>query len=135
MRSIATTRSLICATLPPVTHSTTWRRTKFTARSRRYPEFMERYMKRQSGSHRLHLASSATEKTPVANSERLHSVLATLEDCRAVLLDSRDRETALLVSVAALDLRMKLHRITDSELKALCDAMSRQELLPAERSH
>jgi hypothetical protein len=39
-----------------------------------------------------------------------------------------------LVSVAALDLRMKLHRIADSELKALCDAMSRQEL-PAETSH
>jgi hypothetical protein len=71
----------------------------------------------------------------MANSERLHSVLATLEDCRAVLLDSSDRETALLVSVAALDLRMKLHRIADSELKALCDAMSRQELLPAETSH
>jgi hypothetical protein len=70
----------------------------------------------------------------VANSERLHSVLATLEDCRAVLLDSSDRETALLVSVAALDLRMKLHRIADWELKALCDAMSRQEL-PAETSH
>jgi len=70
----------------------------------------------------------------VANSERLHSVLASLEDCRAVLLDSSDRETALLVSVAALDLRMKLHRIADSELKALCDAMSRQEV-PAETPH
>jgi hypothetical protein len=91
-------------------------------------------MKRQSGSHRLYLASSATEKTPVANSERLHSVLATLEDCRAVLLDSSDRETALLVSMAVLDLRMKLHRIADSELKALCDAMSGNEA-PAERSH
>ncbi len=70
----------------------------------------------------------------MANSERLHSVLATLEDCRAVLLDSSDRETALLVSVAVLDLRMKLHRIADSELKALCDAMSGNEA-PAERSH
>jgi hypothetical protein len=74
----------------------------------------------------------------------LHSVLATLEDCRAVLLDSRDRETALLVSVAALDLRMKLHRIADTELRALCDAMSRDEApaetmsrdeAPAETSH
>ena len=59
----------------------------------------------------------------MANSERLHSVLATLEDCRTVLIDSSDRETALLVSVAVLDLRMKLNRIADSELKALCDAM------------
>ena len=68
----------------------------------------------------------------MANSEeRLRSVLATLEQCRAVL-DGSDRETALLVSVAILELRMKLHRITDSELKALCDAMLTDEA--AERS-
>ena len=60
----------------------------------------------------------------MANSEaRLHSVLATLEECRAALNHSSDRETALLVSVAILELRMKLNRIADSELKALCDAM------------
>jgi hypothetical protein len=59
----------------------------------------------------------------VANSEeRLRSVLATLEECRAALIDS-DRQTALLVSVAILELRMKLNKIADSELKALCDAM------------
>jgi hypothetical protein len=70
----------------------------------------------------------------VANSEEgLHSVLATLEECRAVLVDSRDRDTALLVSVAILELRMKLHRIVDSELKALCDAMLPDDA-PAERS-
>ena len=70
----------------------------------------------------------------MANSERLHSVLATLEDCRTVLIDSSDRETALLVSVAVLDLRMKLNRIADSELKALCDAMLPDEA-PVETSH
>jgi hypothetical protein len=60
----------------------------------------------------------------VANSEqRLHSIVATLEQCRATLTDSNDRETAQLVSVAILQLRMKLNRIADSELKALCDAM------------
>ena len=69
----------------------------------------------------------------MANSERLHSVLATLEDCRTVLIDSSDRETALLVSVAVLDLRMKLNRIADSELKALCDAMLPDDA-PVERS-
>jgi hypothetical protein len=70
----------------------------------------------------------------VANSEaRLHSVLATLEDCRDALIHSRDRETALLVSVAILELRMKLYRIADWELKALCDAMLPDEA-PAERS-
>jgi hypothetical protein len=70
----------------------------------------------------------------VANSEaRLHSVLATLEECRAALNHGSDRETALLLSVAILDLRMKLNRIADSELKALCDAMLPDEAL-AERS-
>ena len=59
----------------------------------------------------------------MANSEeRLRSILGTLEECRAALVDS-DRPTALLVSVAILELRMKLNRIADSELKALCDAM------------
>jgi hypothetical protein len=53
----------------------------------------------------------------------LHSVLATLEECRAALVASSDRDTALLVSVAILELRMKLNRVADSELKALCDAM------------
>ena len=61
----------------------------------------------------------------VANSnERLHPVLAKLEECRAALIDGGNRETALLVSVAILDLRMKLHEIADSELKALCEAIA-----------
>ena len=69
----------------------------------------------------------------MANSqERLQSVLATLEGCRAALIDS-DRQTALLVSVAILELRMKLNRVADSELKALCDAMLPDDA-PAERS-
>ena len=55
--------------------------------------------------------------------ERLHSVLATLEECRAVLTAGGERETALLISVAILELRMKLNRITDAELRALCNAM------------
>ena len=91
-------------------------------------------MKRQTGSPRLYLASSVTKKALVANlEERLRSILATLEECRAALIDSRDRQTALLVSVAILELRMKLNRIADSDLKALCDAMLPDEA-PAERS-
>ena len=82
-------------------------------------------MKRPTGSPRLYLASSGSGKTPVASSEqKLHSTLATLEQCRAVLLASASRETAQLVSVAILQLKMKLNRIADSELKALCDAMT-----------
>jgi hypothetical protein len=74
------------------------------------------------------------EKTLVANSEeRLHSILATLEECRAALVACANRETAQLVSVAILELRMKLHRVADSELKALCDAMLPDDA-PAEGS-
>jgi len=70
----------------------------------------------------------------VANSEqRLHSVLATLEECRAALAASTNREAAQLVSVAILQLRMQINRIEDSELKALCDAMSPDDG-PPERS-
>jgi hypothetical protein len=56
--------------------------------------------------------------------ERLLSVLATLEECRAALANDGNAETAHLVSVAVLDLRMKLNRITDAELRALCDEIS-----------
>ena len=55
--------------------------------------------------------------------ENLRAVLATLEECQASLVRNGDRDTAQLVSVAILELRIKLNRIEDSELKALCDAM------------
>lgn len=60
----------------------------------------------------------------VDSDERLLSVLATLEECRAALANGGNPETAHLVSVAVLDLRMKLNRITDAELKALCDEIA-----------
>jgi hypothetical protein len=56
--------------------------------------------------------------------EHLVSVLANLEQSRDALANSGNTETAHLVSLAILDLRMKLNRITDAELKALCDEMS-----------
>jgi hypothetical protein len=62
----------------------------------------------------------------VTNSEgRLQAILATLEECRAALVQSGDRDTAQLVSIAILELRIKLNQIDDSELKALCDAVLR----------
>jgi hypothetical protein len=60
----------------------------------------------------------------------LLSVLATLEECRAALLAGGSRDTAQLVSVAILELRMKLNRIGDVELRALCEAMLPDELRP-----
>ena len=58
--------------------------------------------------------------------ENLRDVLATLEECQAALVHNGDHDTAQLVSVAILALRIKLNRVEDSELKALCDAMLRE---------
>jgi hypothetical protein len=61
---------------------------------------------------------------PVANSdEQLVSVLATLEECRTALRQAGKDDTAQLVSVAILDVRMKLNHIGHAELKALCEEM------------
>jgi hypothetical protein len=82
-------------------------------------------MKRPTGSHPLYLASSVTEKALAASSEeRLHSVLATLEQCRTVLTRDARPETAKIVSLAILQLRMELNQVADLELKALCDALT-----------
>ena len=73
----------------------------------------------------IYLASSGTEKMPVAHSEeRLVSLLATLEECRAFLAGKASPETGRLLSLAILELRMELHQVSDSELKALCDLMA-----------
>jgi hypothetical protein len=64
------------------------------------------------------------EETLVADSEQtLHSILATLEECRTGLIENSNLETARFVAVAILDIRMKLNQIGETELKALCDGM------------
>ena len=63
----------------------------------------------------------------VNSDEHLLSVLEMLEECRAVLRESGRDETAQLVSVAILDLRMKLNQIGDAELKDLCEEIIRAE--------
>lgn len=71
----------------------------------------------------------------MANSEdRLLSILATLEQCRAALVKETRPETAKLVSLAILDLRIDLSKLPDSDLKALCDAMTPPEQEPANTS-
>jgi hypothetical protein len=75
------------------------------------------------------------ERAPVINSdEQLLSVLANLEACRAALVAGGNRETAQLVSVAMLELRMKLGGIDDDDLKALCDEMLLHEDNSRERA-
>lgn len=57
--------------------------------------------------------------------EQLLEILASLDHCREALRLDGQFDTAQLVSVAILDLRMKLNRIGDAELKALCDEIMR----------
>jgi hypothetical protein len=81
-------------------------------------------MKRRTGPPPIYLATSDAEKMPPARSEeRLLSLLATLEECRAFLLEKGRSEPARLLSLAILELRMEIHHVTDAELKALCDRM------------
>jgi hypothetical protein len=56
--------------------------------------------------------------------KRLRSVIASLEECQGFLAGSVNRDAAQLLAMAVLQLRMRLHQIADSELKALCDAMT-----------
>ncbi len=65
--------------------------------------------------------------------ERLASILEMLEECRAGLAASGNRESAELVSMAILDVRMRLHRIGDAELRALCDEMMADDGSPRRR--
>ena len=65
---------------------------------------------------------------PVASSEeRLLALLVTLEECRTVLMDKANAETATLLSLAILELRMELHQVSDTELKALCDLIATED--------
>lgn len=57
--------------------------------------------------------------------EQLQSVLETLEKCRKVLNEINNRESAELLSIVILDVRMRLKGIDDADLKALCDEMLR----------
>ena len=61
---------------------------------------------------------------------RLLSILEMLEQCRAGLLAGGNRDSAHLVSVAILDVRMRVHRIADTELKALCEEMMAEDGSP-----
>jgi len=63
----------------------------------------------------------------VDSDKRLRSVISSLEDCRLRLAGGANRDAAQLVGMAILQLRMRLHHIADSELKALCDALTVQK--------
>jgi hypothetical protein len=69
--------------------------------------------------NRLRLASDSDA--------HLRSIIATLEQNRASLVESGNPEAAQILAVAILQLRMRLHRVADSELEAFCEALQLQE--------
>ena len=72
---------------------------------------------------------------PVVNSDQqLLSILEDLGRCEARLRACGREDTAHLVSVAMLDLRMSLNGISDAELKALCDEMLPESDVSAARA-
>ena len=76
----------------------------------------------------IYLASSIAAETLAANSQaKLRSALATLEQCRSSLNDQSEHDTADLLSVAILQLRMNLKGVTYSELRLLSDAQAAEE--------
>jgi len=88
-----------------------------------------------NGSPSIHLVTSLSAETLAANSHaRLRLILATLDQCRASLVNEAEHETADLLSVTILQLRMKLKGVTDAELKLLCEVQAAQEQAQASRS-
>ena len=57
----------------------------------------------------------------------LRSVIAALEENRASLVEWANPEAARIVALAILQLQMRLHRIGDDELEALCEAMQARQ--------
>lgn len=81
-----------------------------------------------------HQGRRRQQRAPVVTSdERLRSILEMLETCRAGLLSGGNSDSAHLVSVAILDVKMRLHRIGDAEFRALCDEMLADRGSPGER--
>ncbi|HKU08657.1 MAG TPA: hypothetical protein VJR30_21535 [Bradyrhizobium sp.] len=92
-------------------------------------------LKPPAGSSSIHLASSIPAETLAENiEERLRSALATLERCQASLANDAEHDTADLLSVAILQLRMKLKGVSHSELKLLCDVQAAEEQAQAARN-
>lgn len=79
------------------------------------------------GDRRPHVSQAElTGRTPVSHSDdQLLSVLETLEECRKVLNATNNRESAEMLSIVILDVRMKLKGIDGADLRALCDEMLR----------
>jgi hypothetical protein len=76
----------------------------------------------------VRVANSDNRLRLVSDSEaHLRSIIATLEENRAALVESSNLEAAQILAVAILQLRMQVHGIDGSELKAFCQAVQVHE--------
>ena len=63
--------------------------------------------------------------------EQLDGIVSALGKYISLVRAYHMEETAVLLNMARLDLQMKIHSISDSELQALCDALESEYILPA----
>src|SRR4051795_1910953 len=82
-------------------------------------------MKQPDGSNHLCRGGAPIEKgCPAGSHGTLRAVLATMEGCRAPLAVSAEHETADLLLMAILQLRMRLEGVSEAELKLLCESIA-----------
>ena len=63
--------------------------------------------------------------------EQLDGIVSALGKYISLVRAYHMEETAVLLNMARLDLQMKIHSISDSELQALCDVLESEYILPA----
>src|SRR4051812_30313019 len=86
-------------------------------------------MKQPDGSNHLCREGAPIEKgCPAGSHGTLRAVLATMEGCRATLAVSAEHETADLLLMAILQLRMRLEGVSEAELKLLCESIAAEHL-------
>lgn len=70
-----------------------------------------------------------------SRTERLNGIVAALSEYISEVRSYDMPQTAVLLDMAKLDLQTRIHAISDSEFRALCEAIEcRRQRLPAERA-
>jgi hypothetical protein len=89
---------------------------------------MEMSVTRPAGSITLPFAIEQADRAPAPDDRRhLDNVIARLEACQAELRSPRDAETAGLIAIALLQLRMRMQDVSADELKLLSDQLASRE--------
>lgn len=65
----------------------------------------------------------------------LTSVIRLLGECQDVLVRNGNGEAAQLISMALLQVRMRVHQVGDAELRALCDTVMAEHAQTRAASH